>query len=192
MPQQGTLGCPSEFSSTRGHLFGDICMSLITKIMNVNKPAKLDPPVKLDKKQAQMFMKTVIEQYKHTPDWEILELQEYQPVFEYGRMLPGGSRFDVIKDIRKPTVSGDMASNAWCYTKNLYDVYHNNIGKDSFPIALKAHSKSIRPSPIMGRLIFIRSDMMKELDIVNANGVLFRRKKVEIAFLRRRWKRSET
>ncbi len=169
-------------------------MSLITSIMNVGKPEIKNTETtvpKLDKKQAKEFMNTVHQQYKHTPDWEVLELEEFQTVFEYGRMLTGGSRFDVIKDICKPIVTGDMASNAWCYTKGNYDVYQNNIGKDSFPIALKAHGKSIRPYPVMGRLINIRSDMMKELDIINCNGVLFRRKKVEIAFLRRRFKRAE-
>jgi len=70
--------------------------------MNVGKPEIKNTETtvpKLDKKQAKEFMNTVHQQYKHTPDWEVLELEEFQTVFEYGRMLTGGSRFDVIKDI---------------------------------------------------------------------------------------------
>lgn len=130
-----------------------------------------------------LLVKKHKELHKHTPDAIPLEEQIIQPVFVYCNMMSGGERADIVKDIC-------VTSRRWWYTDDEFDVYQTRLGKDSFPIALKAKPTTVRPARVMGQLFYVRSDQMNILDNERCNGVLFRRKKVRIHHSRYRFIRN--
>lgn len=130
-------------------------------------------------------------EYAHTPDWEKLELTLHQPVFIYCNLTKGGACHNVIEGIYKNKDDDDLSIGPYVFTSRIYEVWQTKLGRASFPIALNSRARLLSPATgetstlpargrIKGRLYWIRSDMMKELDKFKLNGLLFRRRKVPI------------
>jgi hypothetical protein len=155
-----------------------------------------DPPsiMKYDKTSIlhlRTFIRDCEKEYSFTPNWSILEQSEYIPMFIYCNMMHGGSQHAMLDGLYKAKSDDGVSVNPYVYTKEKYNVWQTQQGRDSVPFALTSGSAPThpfigtlqnipRPSRVKGRLFFVRSDMIKDLDKLKGNGVVFRRKKVEI------------
>lgn len=125
----------------------------------------------------------------YTPDIVELELHPRVPIFVHDEMLPGGINHDMVTETnlkgRWPSYSG--------FTEDTFHMWHRRLGTDSYAVALKAdnvpqeHDRPEwaedtrqKPGKIWGNIYHIRPYAFKKLDFVKANGVEFKRTKVNI------------
>lgn len=161
------------------------------RTVNLAAPPAFEKVNKSDLLRLQMFIKDCETEYSYTPDWSILEQSEYQPVFIYCNMMHGGAQHPVLDGLYKSASEDGLSINPYVYTKTRYEVWQTNQGRESVPVALTSRRSAIsfltgtlqtlsRPAPIKGRLFFVRSSVIKDLDKAKQNGVIFRRRKVPI------------
>ncbi len=143
------------------------------------------------KEQVLMLLRDCANEYSWTPDATELERVDYQPVFVYCNMMRGGNRYSVIEDIIRTKDDNGKSISPYVYTKDRYAVWQTRDGRDSYPVALTSSDPIIsltsgtnqviaRPGRVKGKLYYVRSELVKNLDRVRQNGILFRRRKVRL------------
>ncbi len=114
---------------------------------------------------------------KHSPDLAWLEQHEFQLLFACDDTKHGHSHHCLIEE---------SAFLATAYTRNKFNFWVQEVGKDRLPIPMEATSdnKTIRYFPpalkVKGELHIVRTPQFKELDNYKQNTVQFRRKRVNV------------
>jgi len=168
-----------------------------TKVVGVKRSPLITEYSKADLLRLQMFCKDCVTEYSWTPDWpELEEKQDYQPVFLYCNLMRGGALHHVIDGLYKTQDAEGLSINPYVFSgRPNWQVWQTKDGRDSFPIAFASGAPipKLTTSPgtitkyplrgyIKGRLYYIHSSVMKELDKVKQNGVLFDRRKIWIKY----------
>lgn len=154
---------------------------------------KLEDVSKADAIRLQIFLKNCVNEYSYTPDWVELEQSEYVPVFLYCNLMRGGSLHHCIEDVFKAKSVDGLSVNPYVFSHRRYEMWQTKDGRDSYPIALPSRlttpklsvaSGTITSYPmkgyVKGRVYFIPSAHMKDLDRLKQNGVLFNRIKIGV------------
>lgn len=129
--------------------------------------------------------------FSHTPDWMPMEELPVQPVFVYCNMQYRGKEHNVIENIMKQT-NGDVNKSPYAFTQECYEVWQTRDGINSIPIALTSRAPKLsnktgtfqptlpRASVLRGRVYFIPSGFMNELDYHKKNGIIHSRRKITV------------
>lgn len=158
---------------------------------NVNVLPKAPSPDSVVPIEVLQLLKEIDAEYSWTPDWMQLEQTEYQPVFIYCNVGKGGKYHPIIQDIIKTKDACGRSCNPYVFTKDRYEVLQTKDGPDSFPIAFPSDASPLTITPglwmnghmsgvVKGRVYFVRSDLMKQLDKFKQHGILFDRVKTRV------------
>lgn len=127
------------------------------------------------------FFKQFGQDTKYTPDILTLERRARWSIFVHDDMLPGHRYHDMITE----TNLWGRRANSGGYTLLNFHVWYKDLGKESFPVALREpitgyQRNPTEPAPVWGQIYSIRGYQFKKLDFLRMNGVEFERIRVPI------------
>ena len=121
--------------------------------------------------------------YPHTPDAAILEESEFQLLFICGTMMHNRAEYSKIEK------NSEFLWRAFTYEN--FSFFCRTLPKDTpLPIPLSVDTPLAPRVKIFGEVHKIKSEFIKELDILMANRVQFQRQKVKV-MIPGRWRVNE-
>lgn len=116
---------------------------------------------------------TAREQNKFTPDIAKLEMAEEHLFFIYNELQPGFPEFEKLEP--------HVQLHAFAYTDEKFVMQKCRLGFKTYPvIQRKDNYIATPPKRVKGRLMFVETEQIRNLDIRHENGVQFRRELIKI------------